>query len=411
MTKGGQGMKKRALFVDDEPNVLQGLRRMLFELEGEWELVFAQSGEEALERMRETPVDVVVSDMRMPGMDGAELLKRIQSSYPDVVRVVLSGHSEYSKFIEGFKQAHQFLAKPCSEEVLVQTLANAWNLRMILTNPEVKSILGAVNSLPVLPECHNELLSALRDEDASAKRIGAIIKKDVGMTTNVLRMVNSPFFGLRRRILDPAEAVTYLGVTVVECLVLSSHLFAVFDQGRFPEFSLAMLEEHCLATGLLAKAIAGVEGQCKEVVEQCFISGMLHDVGKILLAWGDPSGYSRILDAVRKENKTVVNMEQEELGVTHAESGAYLLGLWSFPGSVVEAVAFHHTPPPSACKGFSILAAVHVANVLEKDLHVVNAGYARNLVDEGYLASAGLTEHVPMWREACARVHPARSEA
>jgi len=202
----------------------------------------------------------------------------------------------------------------------------------------------------------------------------------------------------------------YLGINAVKSLVLSSHLFALFDPKRYPGFSLSMLERHCLATGMLAKVIAAAEAQDKAIADQAFIAGMLHDVGKLLLAWGYQDGYPELLQTARRENKTLWTVEREQLGVTHAEAGAYLLGLWSFPGPVVDAVAFHHAPPAPINPGFSILAVTHVANLLDKELYVVNATYSRNQLDESYIEAAGLSRHLPLWREACARAYPDRSK-
>ncbi|WP_054650256.1 response regulator [Salidesulfovibrio brasiliensis] len=129
---------KRVLFVDDEKNVLNGLRRMLRSIRDEWEMDFAPGGAEALELVGKKEYDLVVSDMRMPGMDGAELLTKVQELSPETVRIVLSGHSEQNMVMKSVKPAHQFLSKPCSSEQLLQTLKEAYRLRRLLNNPRIK---------------------------------------------------------------------------------------------------------------------------------------------------------------------------------------------------------------------------------------------------------------------------------
>ena len=105
--------KTRILFVDDEPLVLQGLQRMLRPMRNEWEMAFVESGRRALEEMATLPFQVVVSDMRMPGMNGAQFLSHVQELYPRTVRLILSGHADKDLIMKCVGTAHQFLAKPC----------------------------------------------------------------------------------------------------------------------------------------------------------------------------------------------------------------------------------------------------------------------------------------------------------
>ncbi len=117
--------KKTVLFVDDELNVLEGLRTRLHRQRSKWEMVFVQSGREALERLAQGDVDVLVTDMRMPEMDGVTLLKRAQEEYPRVVRIVLSGHAELEAALRAIHVAHQFLSKPCEAGVIENVVERA----------------------------------------------------------------------------------------------------------------------------------------------------------------------------------------------------------------------------------------------------------------------------------------------
>ncbi len=126
---------KKILFVDDETRVLEGLRRMLRGLRHEWDMEFVASGEEALIRLNACRFDVVVSDMRMPGMDGCELLEQIRQQSPTTVRIVLSGHSDRQAVMRTVGVAHQFLSKPCDSQVVTTTVMRACRIRDKLVEP------------------------------------------------------------------------------------------------------------------------------------------------------------------------------------------------------------------------------------------------------------------------------------
>ena len=399
-------MKKCVLFVDDEQNMLDALRRMLRPMTVEWDMHFARSGDEALMVLAQEPVDVVITDLRMPGMDGGELLKIIQESRPDVVRIVLSGHADYNMVMKSVKQAHQFLTKPCSTDVIREALEKAYNLRRILTNEAAKAIVSRIESLPSLPDLYVRVVEEVRRENSSLGRIGGIISEDPAMTAAILKMVNSSFFGFFRPVTNPAQAVSLLGIEIVKGLILSAHLFSVFDFSRFPRYSMDVLVDHSLASGRIASAIAKFEGMPPEMVDECFIAGMLHDIGKLILASRFEKEYLGVLNAVRRENRTVWEVEREVLKTSHAELGAYLLGLWNLPGAVVDALAFHHEPMLAGVgRDFSPLTAVHAANALEHDLRVINREYAPHPPDPEYLEHMGLTGHLPQWKELCAQIY------
>ena len=399
-------MKKSVLFVDDDQNMLDALRRMLRPMALDWNQFFVRSGDDALVVLAQHDVDVVMTDMRMPGMDGGQLLKIIQEARPDVVRIVLSGHADYNMVMRSVKQAHQFLTKPCSADDIRETLERAYNLRRILTNEAAKNIVTRIESLPSLPDLYLRVVAEVQREDANLATVARIISEDPAMTAAILKMVNSSFFGFFRPLTNPAQAVNLLGTEIIKGLILSAHLFSVFDFSRFPRYSMDVLVDHSMATGRIAGAIATFEGMPPEMVDECFIAGMLHDVGKLILASRFEVEYLGILATVRNENRTVWEVEREVLSTSHAELGAYLLGLWNLPGAVVDALAFHHEPGLASCgKDFTPLTAVHAANALEHELRVINKDYAQHPLDPAYLEHMGLTSHLPQWKEICDSIY------
>ncbi len=390
-------MKRRVLFVDDDPNVLQGLRRMLRPMRHEWEMAFADGGPAALALLAETTFDVIVSDMRMPGMDGAELLARVKRDYPQVVRIVLSGHSERESIMRSVDTAHQYLAKPCDADNLKAVIARACRLRDMLRTASLRSLVTRLDTIPSLPQTYNEIVEELESPDASVQSVGRIIARDVGMTAKVLQLVNSAFFGLRCHVSDPAQAASLLGVDTLKSLVLSVHIFSQLDCTRVPEFCIETLWNHSVMVGALAKRIAADQSQSRELCDHALLAGLVHDAGKLVLAANLPDQYTQALEQAHAEHLTLELAERHQFDTSHAEVGAYLLGLWGLPDPIVEAVAFHHHPGLGAT-AFAPLTAVHAANALASRL----SPCCRDCIaepDQDYLAAIGLGSRWPRWNE------------
>jgi len=200
---------KRVLFVDDEPAVLDGIRRVVKSKDNEWEVAFAPDGNAALTLIEATPFDVVVSDIRVPGMDGPELLKKVCERHPGVVRIVLSAHAEMSDALRAAPVAHQFLAKPCEPDTLRIAIERATSLSAILNSKLLANMIGSVQDLPVLPKTYLALREAVANPNVSLKAIVRIIEQDVAISAKILQLVNSAFFGLPREISTLQTAVTF----------------------------------------------------------------------------------------------------------------------------------------------------------------------------------------------------------
>lgn len=404
-------MKTRILFVDDEPNVLSALRRMFHDMRGEWDMDFAADGPTGLALIAEQPYDVVVADMRMPGMDGAMFLREAQIHNPGAIRIVLSGHSDREMILETVRPAHQFLQKPCQPEQLKAVISRGLALREVFLDERVKNVVARLDKLPTVPRLYAALLDVLAQEEPSMREVAGLIAQDVGMAAGVLKLVNSAFFGLRVHVSSPAHAVNLLGLEVVKALVLGVGLFGRFDKEAFHDFDLEKLWSHCLGTARLAREIAQREDAGSDVREHCYIAGLLHDVGKLVMATNFPDLYREVILACQAGKGTVLDMEHQFFGASHAEVGAYLLGLWGVEDEVVRAVYLHHEPGRDRHAGFSPLLAVHTANRLEHELVVISPTYAINPLDDLYLTASGLAHRLEVWREACRTLLTATPDA
>lgn len=386
------------LFVDDEPKILRGLERLLSDLSDEWDMAFAESGHEALSLLEQRPFDVVVSDMRMPGMDGAALLQEVMKRCPNTVRIVLSGHSDRELILRSVVAAHQYLAKPCDREQLCSVVARATALRRILTDDALRSIVSSMTTVPCQPQLYVDVCAELGRPDGSIKTVGEIISKDVAMTAKVLQIVNSAFFGLPRHVTDPAHAASLLGLDTFKALILSAHIFTAL-RASVRGLSINALWKHCIETGTLARRIASAENCDTHACDHAMMAGLLHDAGKLVLAVNYPERYEAMLDAAATGTMTPLEAERAQFGTTHAEVGAYLFGLWGLPDPIVEAVAFHHRPADCAATTFTPLAAVHVADALEHQRRGATEPGAVSRLDTAYLTRLGLHARLSTWRE------------
>ena len=390
--------KKHILFVDDESMILDGLRRRLRKQRTVWYRTFVTSGVEALQKMSEVPTDVVITDMRMAGMDGAYLLAEVRRQYPDVMRIALSGDTEKKVAKRAMPVAHQFLSKPCEPEDLVGAVNRVCRLRDQMEDQTLREVIARLDSLPSLPALYIEVSRAIASPDVSLRVIGRIVSRDIAMSTKLLRLVNSAFFMLRRRIVSVEDAVVYLGTDVLRDLILTLHIFSQLPPGPSIEgFSMPRLTRHSLMTAGIARAITQAETGDRRWTEEASTAGMLHDIGLLILAVNLPDIYSRVYRTAREEARLRYQVEMEVMGATHAQIGAYLLSLWGLPATVVEAVAEHHTPERGAAHSFSVITAVHAADILAHQLHPTVLPSPE--MHQDYLESLGVVSRLPRWQE------------
>lgn len=352
----------RLLFVDDEPAVARALERLVRRSCPEWATEVVGSGSEALEKLAHGHFDAIVTDLNMPGMDGATLLNEVQQRHPELVRIVLSGGTPDTITLRSVPVAHQFLAKPFGAEELKRTLAIALRLHQRLSNPMLRQLVAKSNRLPPTPRVYAQLRAKLARHDVALSEVAGVIEQDPIVAAQLLRVATSALFGLPAHVGTVRAAVSYLGLQTVEALVLSAELFTEFDpRGKVPGASLDELQRHGVVTAQLARAL--LTGSA--LADTAFLAGMLHDMGVIVLAARAPKAMAeigRLIEAGLSRSEA----ERNVLHCDHAEVGSYLLALWGMQQSLVEAVANHHLPPQAEPQD-RLGAALAVANSLAHD--------------------------------------------
>jgi HD-like signal output (HDOD) protein/CheY-like chemotaxis protein len=371
----------RILFVDDEAMVLDGLRRSMHGMRGEWEMRFANGGAEALKALAAEPADVVVSDMRMPGMNGSEFLSEVKRLHPEIIRFVLSGQAEAESIMRATRSAHRYLSKPCEAPVLKAAITRALELRALLNSDHLAAMVGSVDALPTPPKLYQELLECLRDPEAAIADVVGILRRDVAMTAKIVKLANSGFFGCREPVQTVERAVAFVGTQAIATLVLGQELFDSTNMVALPGFDLEQLGQHSFETAAWARAVAVHEGFEPAAADRAFLAGVLHDLGRLVFATRRPP-------AAALERERWLTESQQQMEAHHGAVGAYLLGLWGFPESIVEALAWYHTPSRIAEPTLGLCGLVHIGDQLARG----------RAIEPGYLDSIGLADRFPIWR-------------
>jgi HD-like signal output (HDOD) protein/CheY-like chemotaxis protein len=390
-----EGAKIRILFVDDEPAILEGLRNRLRRLRTAFEMTFAEGGPAAALLLETSTFDVVVTDMRMPIIDGTEVLRRTHTRQPHAVRIVLSGHADLESVLRIVPVAHRYLTKPCDPDELEQAIQRARTLRSIVNNERVRSVLGGVRNLPPAPRLYTTLTRVLEKENASTDDVARVLADDVAMSAKILQLVNSAFMRTNRRVTTVADAVRYLGFATTKSLVLSAE---VFNHSGKAAKAVEHAQQHALAVAKMASSLFSD----RRLAQEAFLAGMMHDVGTLVILSELPDQLAEITRRERDLGETTELAEEAVLGATHADLGAYLLTLWGLPDELIEAVACHHCPGRLAHDSFALVDAVHVADGLIAECY----GDASS-IDAEWLSKLGVSSQVDEWRNrAVAIVNP-----
>ena len=391
----------RILFVDDEAPVLDGLRTRLYRQSSRWQMVFVENAARAIAELERAPFDVIVTDMRMPGTDGAELLRMVSERWPDVVRIVLSGYAERDQTLRLVPVAHQYLSKPCDAQRLVAAVERCLALRTLLPNAELRARVGRIRTLPMMAGVHSRLQASMAGENLDVQETAEIVASDPVTAAKVLQLANSAFFRLAKPLSNIDEAVTYVGVAALRSVLPSAAVFVPWpDEGPMREIDFSTLQAHSHAMAAGAQALAGEAPWADEAL----LAGLLHNIGYWVLAQESPGELAEAILVAAREGVALHVAEARIIGASHAQVGAYLLGIWGLPPPVVDAVAHHHDPGTAARPEFGPLAALALTRALlpteEKDAFAGRL-VADSKVDPAYLSSL----RAPLdWPEATRRI-------
>ncbi|HEY1550897.1 MAG TPA: HDOD domain-containing protein [Kofleriaceae bacterium] len=322
----------RVLFVDDDPTILQSFKLVFHRERATWDVVCALGGDAALTEMRVAPFDVVVSDMRMPTIDGAELLAIVKAEWPATFRIILSGDTP-TAMLRAMSASHVILGKPCDRDTLRTAIVRAHDVARAAGSPGVRALLGRIDKLPSPPRTYLELTELVANPRSGLDDVAAVVARDTALAAKVMQLASSAAFG-RRGAMSLRAAVGLLGFELLRGIALTTTLFAPGKPG------LEEMQETALRAAAIARDLAP-----PALRDLAFVAALLHDVGRIVLAGLDER--SAVLAA--------------ELAIDPAQLGAHLLGMWGLPCEIVEAIACYQAPETAAPSIQPLAATIHAA--------------------------------------------------
>lgn len=382
----------RLLFVDDDPLALEQLRRELVHARLLYDAVYVDSGEAALTALTGGEFDAIISDLRMPGMDGAALLAKVRDQYPNVVRVCMSGAIDDADFMRAVPVTHQFLSKPCIGEALRDVVERACGLRSILHHQGIRALVGRLNSLPATAATFQELSNAMTEPNTHTADISRIVSKDQALCIKTLQMVNSAFFRRPSPVTSIQAAVQFVGMELIKSLALSACVFNALDASPAASRLLKDLQTRSMRKAHFARTLL----KDSRHADEGFTAALLLDIGQAVLALCSPEMFAEVMQIARESKRPWHEVEREAFGVAHPEVGAYLLGLWGLPLELIEAVAYHHTPSRVRHAQTAMLAAVHVADAVV-DATADQPEKLLDKLDAAFVARTGVNRCLMEW--------------
>lgn len=355
-------MSIEVLFVDHEINVLKSIRRSLRQ-QKQWKQHFCNQADQALAIMEQRSITVVISCVHIRVHSQQTLLDAIESQYPEVIRIALSGDTQTATMVEGFRHAHQYLTKPCDSASLITAIEKATHEYSALNNPALAALLPKIKTLPSPPAIYSAVSAALNDPDSSLRDVGLLVEQDPTMASKILQVVNSPFFALPHPVQSVVQATSLLGTKTLMSLILSEHLFNQYSH-NVTAIDIGALWQHSQRVSALSKHFAQRIGLDKNSIEQVTTAGLLHDIGKLVLIVNMTDRYLAVLEKVNTEGCQQTTAEIELFGCHHAIIGAHLLNIWGLPSDIVNLVARHHTEAAMRVETPSAISVLSLANCL-----------------------------------------------
>jgi HD-like signal output (HDOD) protein len=379
----------RILFVDDEAQLLDNLRLRLQTRRRGWDLVFATKAEDAFRLLERETLDVVVSGLQLPASDGLQFLRTVGERWPHAARIALSSAEDPQNGLRLLPIVHQHLARTSPPQQIEQVIERCLKLQEVLSQPALRTLIGRIRQLPAQPRVFAKLQVVMANENVTSREVGRIITADAVITAKVLQIANSAFFRRARRITNIEQAVMYLGFPGVRNLALCAEVFARWP-GKLAHaaLDLDLLQLHVQRVAAIAQAItAGTQWS-----DDAILAALLHDIGYWVLIQECPRELDQAIELAIAEGVAMHTAETRVLGASHAEVGAYLLGLWGLPYPVIEAVAHHHAPERPRAAQFDVLAALAVAIALSgtDDTDACRSGPPRSqVIGPQYLLALG----------------------
>lgn len=391
------GGTRRLLFVGCDDLWLGQIERDMACLQSKWQCSRAADCTQAVEKWAAGSFDTLILEGKTA--DGAKLLKTLEKELAQSICLVRCQTLDRATSALWKGTGAALVAEDTDATTLISTVKRGARIQGWMADTAIKQLVSQIRKLPAQPKLHTLVTDELKSENGSMDVVGKLISQEPIMSAKIMQVVNSAFFGLTREISDATESVMVLGAERIKALILLAGVFSQYSSAKCPGFSPEPVWGHSIQVGAFARAIALAETKNPRSAEAAFTAGLLHDIGKLVLAGNLPEMYDTVQRLKASKKITSREAELEILGTSHAELGACLLATWGLPLPILEALAWHHEPARSDEQGFTLLAAVHAANVFAQESAGGDA--PRDHIDIVYLQQAGLGDCRNRWREYC----------
>lgn len=388
------------LIVHNDSDWPLQMEQTLQAIDWDWNISYCSQAQEALDISTQKQIDIILCDSGAKGVESDYLLCEIIDHHPGIIRIVMINSGESTALAGNTTVTHQYLLKPVSPDDIRQAVTRAYRLNSLMESSELKSVVSGIKTLPSLPSIYYSLQKEARSDNPSIRRVAEIMSSDVSMTAKVLQLANSAYFGQSRHISDPASAVSLLGLNMITSLSLCANMFSHYDQEAVRMLGLSSITDHSFKTAAAARELTKMMKLDREEAENAFIAGVLHDIGVLVLAADCPEKYRQAIALSAMRKIPMQDAEANIFGATHAEVGAYLLGLWGLAPALVEATAYHHRPQDSGAETCNLLTAVHIADAICDKTQWLEPDDAESKLSRTYLEKLNLTGQVSEWLDA-----------
>ncbi|MGF1697115.1 response regulator [Vibrio kyushuensis] len=373
----------KILLVDDEPLILNGLKRALYGTG--WTIFTEESGQSALKRLETDHVDLIISDMLMPGMNGAELLEIVSKTYPSIIRASLSGYSDPDITVKGGFFAHQAFMKPCDPTIIKQEVNRISAILGLFPDRVIQSAIGSITSLPIAPKLFFQVKQKLMDDNSSMHDIAKLISQDPAMCAKIIHTSNNTIFRGNKEISSINEAITRLGGQVVSSIIGMLEVYSV-SMNR-PSQPLEELQSQSLRVAVLASSFVS-----RAQKDHTFLIGILHRIGEYVRMMIVSDLMNAYVD-VNNKGQELSHLEQYLFNTKSEQLGGYLLHFWGFPLYIIESILTYNDPEKLREKPFGPSCAVYVASNLIKN----------KPIDDAFIQHFGLEDRLEEWKEPFAQ--------
>ena len=390
-------MKRSIYVVDDEELVLKMTVLIVRSMDHDWEVTGFLDPLSALEAVKARAPDAVLTDQMMPTMLGNQMLEQVRVVSPTTIRLLMSGSFDPCN-VTPITLAHQTIAKPFEAAEMQDLIRRSFAAQKRVIDQGLQSMMTSIRSIPSLPQTHHALRAQLESAGNTSTSIACLIGANPGLSVKVLQLANSSLFKPDYQVTSLIEALHCLGIETITAIVLSQSVFRNYESLKHREIDLRRVKGHCWETACLAQHLCREKKLPKKTGEEAFLAGLLHEVGRFMLADNFPEQFGAACDEARQSKIPLAVCLRRVFQATSSQMSAYVLDLWGCPGPVIHSILFQDNPEKDQTPGFSMTSALYAADHLASRKSPPDS-FALEEWNTSYLQAIGCAEDIPTWEK------------